>query len=92
MRDGDHAPAAAADSRRGAAAWSQFLKPGGTLYLSWRVTEGPPTSAIRTAGLFRVRERRGPEALDGIAAILLDDEPVSASSGKTIHRIVARRT
>jgi hypothetical protein len=27
-----------------------------------------------------------------IRAVLLDEETVSASSGKTIHRIIARRT
>lgn len=68
-----------------------ILKPGGILYLSWRVTA--------------VADRRDPqgrlyaafesalvnEAIDGAATLLLDDEPVSASSGKTIHRIVARK-
>jgi len=68
-----------------------ILKPGGTIYLSWRVTEGADQrddqgrlySAFESA-LIR-------EALDGQAETLLDDEVVSASSGKKIHRIVARR-
>ena len=38
-----------------------------------------------------VRQARHAAALDGIAAILLDDEPLSRSSGKRIHRVVARR-
>jgi 2-polyprenyl-3-methyl-5-hydroxy-6-metoxy-1,4-benzoquinol methylase len=66
-----------------------LLKPGGTLYLSWRVTAGADQRdphgrlyAAFDADLVR-------SALGG-AKILLDDEPVSASSGKTIHRIVAR--
>ena len=68
-----------------------ILKAGGILYLSWRVTEGAdqrdPHGRLYSAfdsALIR-------EALDGAAELLLDDEPVSASSGKTIHRIVARK-
>ena len=68
-----------------------ILKPGGILYLSWRVTEGAdqrdPHGRLYSAfdsALIR-------EALDGAATLLLDDEPVSASSGKKIHRIVARK-
>ena len=68
-----------------------ILKPGGILYLSWRVTDGADQrdphgrlySAFESA-LIR-------EAIDGRAEVLLDDEPLSASSGKTIHRIVARK-
>jgi SAM-dependent methyltransferase len=67
-----------------------ILKPAGILYLSWRVSEG--------AGL---RDGHGRlyaafdkdivvEALSG-AEVLLDEGVVSASSGKPIHRIVARR-
>jgi SAM-dependent methyltransferase len=68
-----------------------ILKPNGILYLSWRVTEGEdqrdPKGRLYSAfesALIR-------EALDGAVTLLLDDEPVSASSGKTIHRIVARK-
>jgi SAM-dependent methyltransferase len=69
-----------------------ILKPGGTLYLSWRVTEGPKDRRDPHGRLYSVFESALIcEALDGIATILLDDEPVSASSGKRIHRIVARR-
>jgi hypothetical protein len=68
-----------------------ILKPDGILYLSWRVTNGADQrdphgrlySAFESA-LIR-------EGLEGTAALLLDDEPVSASSGKKIHRIVARK-
>ena len=68
-----------------------ILKPGGTLYLSWRVTKGAD-QRDRLGRLYSVFESSlVREALDGIAVILLDDEPVSASSGKLIHRIVARR-
>ena len=68
-----------------------ILKPHGILYLSWRVIEGSDQrddhgrlySAFESA-LIR-------EALDGRAEMLLDDELLSASSGKKIHRIVARK-
>ena len=67
-----------------------ILKSGGILYLSWRVTKdadlrdnnGQLYSAFDCDVVLR--------ALAG-AAILLDEEVVSASSGKNIHRIVARR-
>jgi SAM-dependent methyltransferase len=68
-----------------------ILKPDGILYLSWRVTNGAdqrdPHGRLYSAfesSLIR-------EGLEGAAVVLLDDEPVSASSGKTIHRIVARK-
>src|ERR1051325_5816999 len=68
----------------------ELLKPDGVLYLSWRVTAGvdqrDPAGRLYTAfdgDLVR-------QALGG-AAVLLDDEPVSLSSGKKIHRIVARK-
>jgi SAM-dependent methyltransferase len=66
------------------------LEPNGILYLSWRVTDGTdqrdPVGRLYTAfdGVL-VRE-----ALAG-AVLLLDDEPVSVSSGRKIHRIVARK-
>ncbi len=67
-----------------------ILKPDGILYLSWRVTDGAdqrdPMGRLYTAfdGDLVRKEL-------GAAPILLDDEPVSASSGKKIHRIVARK-
>ena len=69
-----------------------ILKTNGILYLSWRVTDGADQRddhgrlyAAFESALIR-------EAVDGSAEVLLDDEPVSASSGKKIHRIVARKT
>jgi SAM-dependent methyltransferase len=68
----------------------ELLKSGGTLYVSWRVTAcddlRDPAGRLYTA--FDSELIRG--ALGG-ATLLLDDEPVSLSSGKTIHRIVARK-
>ena len=68
----------------------EIAEPGGTLYLSWRVTEGPDRRdehgrlyAAFDAGLV-VR------ALVG-ADILLDEQTTSDSSSRTVHRIVARK-
>jgi SAM-dependent methyltransferase len=99
----------------------QVLKPGGILYLSWRVTDGTdlrdPVGRLYTAfdgelvrkalgGAARAGERSERPAREplvaapdprvaiaplGGAALLLDDEPVSLSSAKKIHRIVARK-
>ena len=67
-----------------------LLGPGGTLYLSWRVTEGGDSRdkhgrlyASFDADLVR-------RTLAG-AKILLDEQIQSISSGKTIHRIVAQK-
>jgi SAM-dependent methyltransferase len=67
-----------------------ILRPGGVLYVSWRVTDGADQRdghgrlyAAFDAGLVTAQ-------LDG-ASILLDEEAISASSGKRIHRIVARK-
>jgi SAM-dependent methyltransferase len=67
-----------------------IVKPGGIFYLSWRVTEGADQRdrhrrlyAAFDASLVRAE-------LSGTMA-LLDEEVVSASSGKKIHRVVARK-
>ena len=69
----------------------QILKPDGILYLSWRVTDGAdlrdPVGRLYTAFDSELVRK----ALGG-AVVLLDDEPVSLSSTKKIHRIVARKT
>jgi SAM-dependent methyltransferase len=68
-----------------------ILAPGGVLYLSWRVTRGADLrdGHGRLYGAFDADIVRG--AL-GDAEVLLDEEAVSESSGKVIHRLVARRT
>jgi len=67
-----------------------ILKPGGVLYLSWRVTEGDD----RRDGAGRLYGAFDPalvfEALVG-AKILLDEQRVSASSAKVVRRVLARR-
>jgi SAM-dependent methyltransferase len=67
-----------------------ILEPGGTLYLSWRVTRGADLrdDKGRLYGAFDADIVR--RAL-GRAQVLLDEETVSASSGKTIHRLVVRK-
>ncbi len=67
-----------------------IVKPGGIFYLSWRVTEGADQ---------RDQHRRLYAAFDAslvlaeisTATLLLDEEVVSASSGKKIHRVVVRK-
>jgi SAM-dependent methyltransferase len=66
------------------------LRPGGTLYLSWRVTAGEDArdGAGRLYSAFA-----SDLVLDalGAARLLHDSEGTSASSGRTVHRLVARR-
>ena len=66
-----------------------ILKPGGILYVSWRVTEGID---VRDpwGRLYAAFDRSLVLTPLAGAAILVDDETVSASSGKQIHRVVAR--
>ncbi|MEE3622742.1 class I SAM-dependent methyltransferase [Nitrospirillum sp. BR 11752] len=68
---------------------ANLVRPGGTLYLSWRVTLGANLrdGAGRLYAAFDSDLVR--DALAG-APLLLDQEATSASSGKTIHRLVAR--
>jgi SAM-dependent methyltransferase len=68
-----------------------ILAPGGVLYLSWRVTRGADLrdGHGRLYGAFDADLVRG--AL-GSAEVLLDEEAVSESSGKTIHRLVVRKS
>ncbi len=67
-----------------------ILRPGGTLYLSWRVTRG----ADRRDPHGRLYSAFDKDLVAGALAgctILLDEETISVSSGKAIHRIVARK-
>jgi SAM-dependent methyltransferase len=67
-----------------------ILIPGGTLYLSWRVTEG----ADRRDEHGRLYAAFDPDrVLSALAATetLLDEQVGSLSSGKLIRRIVARK-
>jgi SAM-dependent methyltransferase len=67
-----------------------ILAPGGVLYLSWRVTRGADLrdGHGRLYGAFDADIVRG--ALGG-AELLLDEEALSKSSGKAIHRLIVRK-
>jgi len=80
------APSVAGAVRRLAA----LLAPRGVLYLSWRVSEGTDVRdrAGRLYAAFDTATVR--DALAG-TQILHDETETSASSGRVIHRIVARR-
>ncbi|MEW6639643.1 MAG: class I SAM-dependent methyltransferase [Pseudomonadota bacterium] len=67
-----------------------IVRPGGVLYLSWRVT---PNEDLRDGhGRLYAAFDAGLVRAELVSAELaLDEEVVSASSGKTIHRIVARK-
>jgi SAM-dependent methyltransferase len=67
-----------------------IAKPGGVLYLSWRVTDG---ADLRDAHgrLYAAFDAALVRAELSTATLLLDEEVISASSGKTIHRLVAAK-
>ncbi len=67
-----------------------ILQPGGTLYLSWQVTG----EADRRDEVGRLYTAFDPDLVLGAlrpAEILLDEQASSASSGKPVRRIVARK-
>jgi SAM-dependent methyltransferase len=67
-----------------------IVRPGGVLYLSWRVTEGHD-QRDRHERLYAAFEPSLVLSELTATATLLDEEPVSASSGKRIHRVVVRK-
>jgi SAM-dependent methyltransferase len=83
------APLVAASVRR----MLDLLRPAGTLYLSWRVTSGSDQrdAAGRLYAVVDLARVRDTVTGSGAAMIVHDEERTSASSGKVIHRIVARR-
>jgi SAM-dependent methyltransferase len=68
----------------------ELVKPGGIFYLSWRVTED---ADIRDSNgrLYAAFDAVLVRAELAAATMLLDEEVVSASSGKKIHRLVVRK-
>jgi ubiquinone/menaquinone biosynthesis C-methylase UbiE len=72
-------------------ALGRILDLEGTLYLSWRVTEGADVrdSAGRLYCAFPVQDVR--DELRGCAT-LYDEEETSRSSGRRVHRLIVRRT
>jgi SAM-dependent methyltransferase len=68
----------------------EILQPGGTLYLTWRVTEG--SDQRDDAGrLYAVVDPDVVRTALNPAELLLEEEVISSSSGKTIHRLIARK-
>jgi SAM-dependent methyltransferase len=68
-----------------------IAKPGGIFYLSWRVTEGAD-QRDKHGRLYAAFDAALVLAELAATEILLDEEVVSASSGKMIHRLVVRKT
>jgi 2-polyprenyl-3-methyl-5-hydroxy-6-metoxy-1,4-benzoquinol methylase len=67
-----------------------ILEPGGTLFLSWRVTEGTSLRDSHQRLYSSFDKTVVLEACEG-SAILLDRRDVNASSGKAVHRLVVRK-
>jgi SAM-dependent methyltransferase len=69
----------------------RLLIPGGTLYLSWRVTPG--SDRRDDAGrLYAAFDESAVMAALGEVRLMLNDEVVSTSSGKIVRRVIARRS
>ena len=67
-----------------------ILRPGGTLCVAWRVTRGADQRDPQGRLYAAFDASLVTNALAG-ATILLDEEAISLSSGKPVHRIVARK-
>ena len=68
-----------------------ILFPGGTLYLSWRVTENN-LQRDKHGRLYAAFDKDLVlNALNEHDSVLLDREDISASSGKKIHRLIVRK-
>jgi SAM-dependent methyltransferase len=66
-----------------------ILRPGGTLYLTWRVSEGG--SRDKHGQLYAGFDPALVRGALAPAQLLLDEEAFSASSGKLVRRIVGRK-
>ncbi|HEY4371320.1 MAG TPA: class I SAM-dependent methyltransferase, partial [Burkholderiales bacterium] len=69
---------------------TRVLKSGGVLYLSWRVSEGEG-SRDKAGRLYAGFGAGVVRAALPAGQMLLDQESVSESSGKTIHRVIFRK-
>ena len=68
---------------------ADIVKPGGVLYLSWRVFEDDRRDG--KGRLYTVFDSNIVRNELRAMTMLLDEEVTSASSGNVIHRIVARK-
>ena len=69
----------------------EITRPGGVFYLSWRVTEGADLRD-KHGRLYAAFDAKLVRDELATAIALLDEERVSASSGKTIHRLVVQKS
>jgi 2-polyprenyl-3-methyl-5-hydroxy-6-metoxy-1,4-benzoquinol methylase len=67
-----------------------IVKPGGVLYQSWRITDGTDLRDAR-GRLYAAFDASLVRTELSTARLLRDEEVISASSGKTIHRLVAAK-
>lgn len=67
-----------------------LLAPGGTLYLSWRVTSGESKRDDGGRLYAAFDARTVTDALGSNVSVLFDREDISASSRKVIHRLIVR--
>jgi hypothetical protein len=67
-----------------------ILRPGGTLYLSWRVSSGSDQRDAQGRLYAAFEPSLVTDALAD-ATILLDEPATSISSGKPLHRVIARK-
>ncbi len=68
----------------------EIVRPNGVLYLSWRVTAGGDVRDSH-GRLYTSFDAELVRAELANKTLLLDEEVVSASSGKRIHRLVVRK-
>jgi hypothetical protein len=69
----------------------ELVRPGGTLYLSWRVTENQSERDNRGRLYSAFDKQCVVDAFSPDAVFLFDREDISASSGKRVHRLVVRK-
>ena len=91
VRNRDHASRPRSRSRHRFGRMLDILKPSGILYLSWRVTDDAD-QRDKHGRLYAAFDASLVLAQLAAATVLLDEEVVSASSGKRIHRLVAKKT
>jgi SAM-dependent methyltransferase len=68
----------------------EIVRPGGVFYLSWRVTEDADSRDAK-GRLYAAFDASLVRAELKAATSLLDEDVVSASSGKKIHRLVVKK-
>ncbi|KVG66235.1 class I SAM-dependent methyltransferase [Burkholderia pseudomultivorans] len=80
-----------ADAVAAATRLAELLMPGGTLYLSWRVAGSGALRDERGRLYTPLDAARMRAALGAGMRVIDEHEVVSASSGKRVHRLIARK-